>query len=247
MKKFLKWLLIGLVGIILLGILVVRLFVHEPRPEIVDGDADALAQKILSAVNKPAWDTLPYAKWTFTGVHHYVWDKTTDKAIISWDDNEVHLNTKSVTGIALAEGSTLNGEEADKLVQEAWGYWCNDMWWFAAPFKVMDPGTTRQLAKDKDGQQGLLVSYGSGGVTPGDAYLWYTDDTGLPTGYKMWVDIIPVGGLYSPWTGWKTLEGGAKVAPDHTLELLGLPIAITDVAAGDSWSDLGYDANPIKL
>jgi hypothetical protein len=49
-----------------------------------------------------------------------------------------------------------------------------------------DEGTTRSLVKNEDKTNGLLVSYASGGVTPGDAYLWKLDANGLPQSYKMW-------------------------------------------------------------
>ncbi len=144
-------------------------------------------------------------------------------------------------------GTILVGEEANKVVQTAWGFWCNDMWWFAAPFKVMDPGTKRQIAKDAEGNKGLLVSYASGGVTPGDAYLWYIDESGLPTGYKMWVKIIPIGGVYTSWESWKTLAGGAQVAADHKGNISALQIPITNIGSGMTWSELGYSSNPIKI
>lgn len=245
MKKFLKYFFGGLLILIVVGAILIRLFVHESKPKPIDGNAEAVASTILEAINKEAWDTLPYASWTFTGVHHYVWDKVNDHAIVKWDDNEVHIDTKSVTGKVFKNGEEVQGD--DKTFQKAWSYWCNDMWWFAAPFKIKDPGTSRQLAVDKDGNQGLLVSYDSGGVTPGDSYLWFYDDSGLPTGYKMWVKIIPVGGVYTSWQDWTTLDGGAKVATQHQGNISALKIPITNIKSGNTWTDLGYDANPIKL
>jgi len=123
------------------------------------------------------------------------------------------------------------------------------MFWLSAPYKLHDPGVNLSLAKDADGKEGLLVQYDSGGVTPGDSYLWYLDETGLPTGYKMWVNIIPVGGVYASWSDWKSVEGGTRLSTEHELSMgfINLPIAIQNLKAGDSWSDLGYDSNPIKL
>lgn len=245
--KILKRILIAVVVLAVLAFLFVRLTMHESRPTVVEGNADALAQKMLMAVNKPAWDTLKYVKWTFPRGHSFVWDKVQNDALISWEDYVVHLDMDEVQGKAFKADQELTGDERNKAVQEAWSFWCNDSFWFSAPYKVFDPGTTRQLATDKDGNQGLLITYESGGVTPGDQYLWYLDDNGMPTGYKMWVKIIPVGGVYASWEDYVELKGGARVAQSHVLSIMDMKIDMTDIASGDDWSDLGYNANPIRL
>ncbi|MEL6388801.1 MAG: hypothetical protein AAFQ02_01460 [Bacteroidota bacterium] len=248
MLKFFKYLLIGILLLIIVGFVYIRFAVHEPRPTIVDGDADAMAQSILKQVNKPAWDSLPIVEWTFRGEHHYLWDRTSNTAIISWDDQEVHLDMDQVRGKLYQNDALVTDEAAtSKAVATAWSFWCNDMWWFAAPFKVMDEEASRQIALDKDGKQGLLVTYDSGGVTPGDSYLWYVDENGLPTGYKMWVKIIPIGGVYTSWEDWQILPGGARVATNHTGKIKTLTIPITNIKAGTSWSDFGHTQNPIQL
>ena len=114
-------------------------------------------------------------------------------------------------------------------------------------FKVFDPGTKRDMAVDADGAEGLLITYESGGVTPGDQYLWYMDESGMPTGYKMWTKIIPVGGVYASWKDYTTLSGGAKVAQSHGLSSMNVNMPMTDIKSGQSWSDLGFSSNPIQL
>ena len=88
--------------------------------------------------------------------------------------------------MAIEGGLRQNGPRADELLQRAWVHFANDGFWLAAPFKVRDPGTSRALVKTDDGRDALLVTYGSGGVTPGDAYLWHLGHDGLPTRYEMW-------------------------------------------------------------
>lgn len=243
--KFLKWFIYALLTIVFVGYLAVRLFVHQGEPELVQSDADQVANEMLAALNKPAWDTLKYIKWTFPRERKYVWDKTNNTAIISWgDDHEVHLRLDDVDGKVYKAGSLISGEDAESAKQTAWSNWCNDSFWLIAPYKVFDPGTTRSMAKDDDGKEGLLITYESGGVTPGDRYLWFLDENKRPTGYRMWVKIIPIGGLYSSWEDWKDFNG-AKIATKHGMGA-GPSIEMTDVAAGQSWSDLGYDSNPIK-
>lgn len=246
--KYLKYGLGTLLLIVLLALIAIRLFVHEPAPEILENnEAQAKAQQMLKAVNKDAWDTLAYIAWTFPDGHHYVWDRKKNDALVKWGDNTVHLDPDEVTGRAFIGDEQLEGEASNKAVQEAWSMWCNDMFWLSAPYKIMDKGVTLKMAKDKDGAEGLLATYESGGVTPGDSYLWYLDDNGLPTGYKMWADIIPVGGVYTSWEEWTSVKGGAKISTTHQAKIGGLKIDITNLKAGDSWSDLGYDNSPISL
>lgn len=244
--KILKRILIGIVVLLLVLFLVIRMTMHESRPTVTQEDGDAMAQKMLSAVNISAWDTVKYVKWSFRGGHDYVWDRTVNDARISWEDMEVHLDMDQVDGKAFKNGIALEGSEKDKAIQSAWSYWCNDSFWLTAPFKVFDKGTTRKMATDKDGKEGLLVTYESGGVTPGDQYLWFMDDNGRPTGYKMWVKIIPIGGVYASWEGWMNIDG-AQLASDHTMSIGGMKVPLTDIAGGQSWSNVGFDASPIKL
>ncbi len=246
--KYLKYGIGILLLLILLGILAIRLFVHESAPTVMENqDAQVKAQQMLKAVNKAAWDTLPYISWSFPGGHDFIWDKTKNDALVKWADKVVHLDPDEVTGKAYQGDVLLEGDESNKVVQEAWSMWCNDMFWLSAPYKILDKGVSLKMATDKDGKEGLLATYDSGGVTPGDSYLWYLDDNGLPTGYKMWVGIIPVGGVYTSWTGWTEVEGGAKIATTHQGNVSALKIDITNLKAGDTWSDLGYDQSPIKL
>ncbi len=245
--KILKRILIGLVILILALILIVRVVLHEGRPTPVEGNADEMAHKMLLAVDKDAWDSLKYVQWTFPRGHSYVWDKPNNNARVSWDNMVVHLDMDAVDGKAFQDGKELVDDQKSKAVQEAWSFWCNDSFWFTAPFKVFDKGTKREVATDSDGKKGLLITYESGGVTPGDQYLWFLDNEGLPTGYKMWVKIIPIGGVYASWVNYTTLAEGSKVAQSHTLSLANMQIEMTDIKSGQSWSELGYSSNPIEL
>jgi len=158
--------------------------------------------------------------------------------IVEWDENKVLLDLDKVDGIAYKNGTEVTNDQKDKLIQEAWSYWCNDSFWMFAPFKAFDPGTKRTVVKTEKGQKGLMVSYESGGVTPGDGYLWLLGEDNIPTGYKMWTSIIPVKGMYMSWENWKTLKGGSKVAISHKSPLLSFDMK--DVEEGESPSSFGY-------
>lgn len=246
--KILKLLLKILIAIVLLFIiafLVVKIVYSEKLPKGTKGpEAELLAQQMLSAINKDAWDTIPYVQWSFRDEHHYVWDKTNNEARISWDDIEVHLDLDEIQGKAYKNGNELSEREKNNSVNKAWSYWCNDSFWFYAPAKIYDPGTSRSTVTLDDGGQGLLITYESGGVTPGDSYLWVMDDSGLPVYWKMWTKIIPIGGVKTTWEDWVTLPGGAKVASVHKAG--GLTLDLTNIAGGYNWSQLGFQGDPIN-
>ena len=202
--------------------------------------AEELAEKMLDAVNADAWARINYISWDFPGGHQYVWDRENNLVEVKWGEKVVLLPTKNPT----SGRAWVNGKEVkdNDLLNKAWGYFCNDSFWLAAPFKVKDPGTERSIVTDKDGSQSLMVHYTSGGTTSGDRYLWHLDKNYMPTSYQMWVKIIPIGGISAKWDGWKTLPNGAKVSTLHDLAGV-FENSLEPVKAGDSLEDIGLDAN----
>lgn len=227
-----KYILIALLVLATISI-VVYFIVDEPLPEGQSGHrADALAKKMLMAVNDEAWQETVAIQWTFPGGHEHLWDKQRHLARVRWDNYEVLLSLDSVSGQASLNGERLSDPEEERdLVEEAWEYWVNDSFWLNAPNKVSDPGVKRQVVILDNGNEALLVTYTSGGVTPGDSYLWLLDDEGLPYAWKLWVSIIPIGGLEFSWENWQTLYSGAKVA---TLHEGPLTLELGDVQAAES-------------
>jgi hypothetical protein len=65
------------------------------------------------------------------------------------------------------------------------------------------------------------------------------DETGLPKAWKMWVGVLPIGGLEVSWTNWETFSTGAKVAKNHDAGLA--DVALTDVKAYQTYEEGGYD------
>lgn len=203
--------------------------------------AELLADKMLGALNKPAYDSLKFMTWQFFAADHtFVWDKQQNFAQIKWKNYDVRLNLDEVNGVARKDGAVLQGDDAQGAIDKAWSYWCNDSFWMLAPFKIKDPGTNRTIVKE-DGRDNLLVTYSGGGVTPGDSYLWYLDDNFRPSAFRMWVKVLPLKGLKVPWTDYVQSPGGAWFATGH-------PNFITkgkmkNVAFGNSLSDLNLDEN----
>ncbi|NEN23314.1 hypothetical protein G3O08_07360 [Cryomorpha ignava] len=232
MKKFLIVLLVLAVA----GFAAYQYFDESPPSGKKGEAAEALADKMLSAIGKDSWDAIPYIQWTFKDARHYVWDKQNDRAEIKWDDNVVKMNLDNQSGSVTKAGEQIEGEEKQEALEKAWGYWCNDSFWLNAPAKIRDSGTMRSIVKMDDGTDGLLVEYTSGGVTPGDAYLWALDEAGLPIYYKMWVSIIPVGGMKATWGDWKEVMG-AKISTSHDLGSFSIPIG--NLKAGKTLAEMG--------
>jgi len=239
--KFLKFLLFLLLGLGLAGFIAIKAL-SEKQPDGTGGaPADKLAQEVMDGLGKDAFDRIPYLKWEFFRAgQKYLWDKKENKALIEWGDNKVLMDLDAQTGVSYTGSKQQEGEAHNKLMQKAWSNWCNDSFWMIAPYKLLDPGTTREIIKLEDGRTGLKVSYNSGGVTPGDAYLWELDDNNRPTGYKMWTQIIPLQGMYASWEGWQD-HMGATLSTVH--KLAGKEASMKGVQAGNSLEELGFPSN----
>ncbi|MEM6699929.1 MAG: hypothetical protein AAF599_16115 [Bacteroidota bacterium] len=235
MLKVLKW-----IGIVL-GVLLVAGFLFfkiasEPKPTGEQGAAaDALAHKMLTAIDKAAWDSTRYVQWTFAGMHDFFWDKEQNLVEVTWGENRVLFSPDELTGKAWKNGEMVS--DPDKMVKKAWSFFANDGFWLNAPAKAFDAGTERSLVKLENGEEALMVTYTSGGVTPGDAYLWLLNENGLPTSFKMWAKIVPLKGMESTWSDWETLPTGAKIATTHDTK--GLEVKITNLKAGQKLEEMG--------
>lgn len=241
MKKLLKIALYILGGLIALGLIAV-LVLSESKPEATPSQkGDMLAQNMLASLDKPGWDTLKYLQWEFASLNRYLFDKQGNKAQIISGNTRVVMNLDDQTGEAYQGNDKLSGDSKNSALQSAWSNWCNDSFWMFAPYKVMDPNTQRSVVEVEEGTHGLMVEYKGGGVTPGDSYLWILDDNYQPISYKMWVKIIPIGGLEASWEEWVTLPSGAKLSTAHKMGPVTL--RLTDVKEGLSLEDLGYEPN----
>lgn len=214
-RRRLAWGCGGLLAVLALGLVITFFVLNAPRPEGASGaDAEALADRVDAALNRDAWEQTGAIQWTFgpTGTRH-LWDRERDWARVSWDESEVLVDLSEPTrGVALQAGQRVDDPA---LIRTAWERWANDSFWLIAPFKLRDGGTTREIVH-VDGEDQLLIRYASGGATPGDAYLWNIAPDGTPRAWRMWVSVLPVGGLETRWDGWITLPTGARIATLRT-------------------------------
>ena len=185
--------------------------------------ADALASKMLKALDYKKYEATNYLEWTFKNRHHYKWQKDKNRCEVYWKEYKVDLDfNDSSNNKAYIHSFIVTSELAQELIDKAIGYFNNDSFWLVAPYKVFDNGTERRLVKLEDNTEALLVTYTTGGSTPGDSYLWILDDTGKPKSFKMWTSILPIDGLEASWSDWTLTESGAQLPTFHKLLFLGL-------------------------
>ena len=238
---------VALLGLGLLAALVgVALEAESPPAGEAGAAAEGLADRIEAAVNLPAWRRTQALRWTFVGVNRHLWDRRRGLARVEKGQRKVLLvlSGAGATGRAWEGERELGGEELSAARAWAWSAWCNDSFWLNPLAKMRDPGTERlACGTSPEGLEQLLVSYASGGVTPGDRYLWQVDGEGLPANWKMWVSILPVGGVDATWEGWLTLGTGAKVAREHRL-LGGLRLELSEIAGAETLAELEPGPDP---
>ncbi|MFB9054040.1 hypothetical protein ACFFVB_13210 [Formosa undariae] len=199
---------------------------NEDLPEVTPSEAaDVVAQKMLDTLDYDAYKNTNYIEWTFNNRHHYKWKKNEDFCEVYWKDIKVDLNINAPnSSTVLVSKDTLNTADSKEYIEKAVEYFNNDSFWIVAPYKVFDAGTTRSLVPLENNKKGLLISYTSGGSTPGDSYMWLLDKDNKPTAFKMWVSILPIEGLEASWSNWTTTETGAQLPEFHKLLFLGLEI-----------------------
>ena len=197
---------------------------NEDLPTGEQGEkADALATEMLQALNENAYYNTDYLEWTFKGRHHYKWYKTDKTCEVSWDRMTVILDFENrENSKVFAAEQEYNGIEKDDYIDKATNYFNNDSFWLVAPYKVFDVGVERRLIKTDTDKEALLVTYTSGGTSPGDSYLWHLDDNKKPKSFQMWVDILPIDGLEATWNQWTTTESGAQLPTFHKFIIFGL-------------------------
>lgn len=216
--KVIKYLFFILLFLGIAGTIAYWIF-DKPLPEGEQGKAaEALADEMLLSVNDSAWQATALVSWNYQNQHQYVWDKKRHFAKVSWDEYDIYVNLSNKSGIAFVKGKKVKDSTATaEFVQKAYGYWINDSFWLNPITKIRDAGTSRALvALDDSNMQGLLVSYNSGGLTPGDSYLWLIDEqTKRPVAVQMWVSIIPIGGVEFSWEEYVKTETGAIISTHH--------------------------------
>lgn len=237
--KVLVWVVVLLVA----ALLVTGWVLHAPRPDLT-GDsfhsgerAEALTNRMAAAVGQQGWSRTQALRFTMFG-HRYLWDRARGffevrYANIWGQPVRVLQSTERRQGRVYVDGERVAEADAQSTLEDAWRMFVNDSFWLVAPFKARDAGTQRFADSSR-----LLVAYASGGVTPGDMYLWELGEEDLPRRWRMWVSVLPVGGLPVEWSGWVRLETGARVATIRRLAGLPVSFRVSAVEGAESLAEL---------
>lgn len=222
---------------LLLGLLVLvplsAWALSRPRPEGTPGpEADALAHRVEAAVGKAAWDQLGGIRFRYAGDHRYLWDRSRGRVRVEFGGHTAWIELAGRSGVAEKGGVRLAGAEAEAALQKGYAWFCNDSFWFNPALKLFDEGVERELLPTGE----LLVRYGSGGVTPGDTYVYELGADGLPVAWRMWVQVLPVGGLRARWLDWTRFDNGAAYAA--TRRLGPLPMRVDEVAVAGTVEEI---------
>ena len=219
MKKFL---------ILLISLLPLVVFAYTSK-KVPEGhspkEADTLALEVMNNLNLSAWQKTNLVKWELFG-HQYQWFKNKDSIVVKWKKYEAFVNLNQATGEVYEKGELV--ENNKELIEKAIKNFNNDSFWLSAHYKMLDPGTSREIVDLKKGKVGLKVFYASGGSTPGDTFLWIIED-GKPVAFKMWVSIIPFGGLKAKWKKWTVTKTGATFALSHKVLFVNVKIKNLEV------------------
>ncbi len=203
--------------------------------------ADALANRMLKAVNAEGWERTGAVRWTFAGRNEHLWDRQRSFVRVKWGETVALLDLTTRAGKAWESGAPLAGEALAEALDGAHARWINDSFWLNPVVKVYDEGVERRRV-ELGGREALRVTYTTGGRTPGDTYVWLVADDGTPTRWAMWTSNVPVGGTEASWDGWITLPTGARLSTLH--EMAVFTLKITDVAGAATLAELVEGEDP---
>ncbi|HVT59213.1 MAG TPA: hypothetical protein VHR45_12515 [Thermoanaerobaculia bacterium] len=214
------------------------------------GNADPAAGAVAGAVmqglgGQAAWDATHFIHFTFAGRRTHTWDKWTGRHRLEGKTKEgesyvVLDNLNTHQGTAYLNGKLAEGEQAKKLVDNAYGAWVNDTYWLLMPYKLKDPGVNLSLAGqdqiDGKSYDKLALSFGQVGLTPGDHYwAWINRDTHLMDRWAYVLQDQPKDAAPTVWLwqGWQRY-GKIMLAPtrvkaggDGRLELSNIEVPET--------------------
>jgi hypothetical protein len=236
MRRLMR-IVLWIVGVLVVGIAVLFFVLrHSPTATTAGPEAETLARQMVRSVDDEAWARTGAVRWRLPGRHH-LWDRQRGLARVEWRHNRVLLDTGSKKGRAWTNDvEVTDGAAKQKLLDKAYALFINDSFWLNPVVKAFDDGTSRARGT-VDGKPAVAVAYSSGGLTPGDKYLWILGDDGRPIAWRVWVHILPVGGLQFSWEGWTKLATGAWIATSH--KALGIDLVpIKDAVAATTLREL---------
>jgi hypothetical protein len=221
------------------------LVLDRPRPGGREApEAEAMARALHEWLGgDAAWAATGALSWR-RGSRGHLWDRRRGLARVDWDGRRVWLRLGDRSGVAERKGRRLEGVELEAALEK--GYWMhiNDAFWLHPFASMFDPGVRRAVVDGPSGPE-LLIAYASGGTNPGDAYQWRISADGTPEAWRMWVSILPIGGLEARWSGWTRLPTGLRLST--TQDLGPVHLTVEDLRVGEAMAALEPGADPFAV
>ncbi|MCB1051524.1 MAG: hypothetical protein H6510_05695 [Acidobacteria bacterium] len=225
MKRWHKILLAMLLGIAVIAPLLYRML-DRPMPQANHGPAARQAiQELEDVIGCQAWQQVGAVAWLFKGQRQHLWDRKRHFLRTYIEKKTVFLDLDSRKGWVFEGSRQVDELDAQVDLKNAWAWFINDSFWLNPFCSLSGPEVVHGLTTDEQGRPAILVTFESGGVTPGDSYLISLGPDGLPVFWRMWVQIIPLGGVPTTWSGWQQQQG-VWFSTQHQLGPLSLPLEI---------------------
>ena len=225
--------------------------------ETRDAAAVAVAARTLDAMGgAKAFADLRTLKFDFVverdgkeaARYHHVWDRWDGRYRVEGINREgkavlMLFNVqKPGTGRAWMDGLELDGEDAKKALDRAYGRFINDTYWLLMPAKMQDPGVNlaSEGEAERDGRTYDVVHLTFGesvGLTPNDTYwAFVSKESGLMERWEMVLtgQEAKDRSAYT-WTDWQTV-GGVRVALTKTA-VAGASVIRFEHVSGSSAAD----------
>ncbi len=177
--------------------------------------AEQFTQRILAAADYEKWKATSAVTFVFRGDDRVFWDKKRKLVEIQFKKNLVQFS--EVTGKSICfEGERRVTDECGELTAAAVKRFYNHTYWLNPAFHIDTPNAVRAIAEENK----LLVTFKSGGATPGDSYLFTTDEEGKLSEMRMWVSTLPLKGARATFSNYQKTSTGVRVALDHKVASL---------------------------
>jgi len=191
-------------GILVLAGVGVYFYYSYPLPAGKAGpEAEELTAKIEAAVRLDAFKRLSAVSFKFGDSRSHFRDLKRRLAEVTYDDARILMDLSTGHFKAYRQGTRLTGMAAEDAFKLAYEYHTNDFFWFNPFYALRAPGAERVFVSERE----LLVTFTRGGLTPGDSYLFETDNAGLPMSFRLWVRVLPLKGLAFSFEDWQELDG----------------------------------------
>jgi hypothetical protein len=244
-KSLIKLLLsLFILSIIGLGLMFIIMRTSMPTSGKDGKEADAFAKSVQNSVQRSAWARTGAIKWSMFN-RQYLWDLRRGLVRVKIENNDVYFDIQRRRNIVRRGKKTLSGSNAERIASEAYAHYIKDRFILEPTQSFFDSQVRRFIVNPDTPEASLFVHYGAGGLTPKDSFQWFmNENTGLPSGVRLWADLIPVSGVMVIFANWKELKTGLKIS---TLRTVG-PLTINiDVKADTSLTQLMGRKDPFSF